>query len=212
MHIPDGFVAPQIYLPSYLLAVGFALFSFRRFRKAFEEEKIPYIASLSAFAFIIGSVAVPIPGGTSVHGVGVAPLALLFGPWVAYLCFALVLLLQLLLLGEGGVTTYPLNLLAMGLVGSFSAYWIYKLIPSKAYSPFLSGFLSTLLSALFLSVLLGIHPYLFKDPAGRPLYFPYPLSITLPALFLPHLLVGTAEGILTHMAIKYLRKRIGHER
>ncbi|MCS6958299.1 MAG: energy-coupling factor ABC transporter permease [Aquificaceae bacterium] len=211
MHIPDGFVAPQVYLPAYLLAVGFTLLSFRKLKEAFEEGKVPYIASLSAFAFIVGSVAVPIPGGTSVHGLGVAPIALLFGPWVAYACFSIVLLLQVILLGEGGITTYPINLLAIGLVGGFSAYWFYRIFNRMAFAVFLSGFLSTLLSAIFMSILLGVHPYLFKDPSGKPLYFPYPLSLTIPAFLLPHLLVGFAEGILTHIAVKHLSKRLRHE-
>ncbi|MCS7307124.1 MAG: energy-coupling factor ABC transporter permease [Aquificaceae bacterium] len=208
MHIPDGLVAPHVYLPSYLLAGGIALVSFRNIRSSFVEENIPYLASLSAFSFILSSIAVPLPGGTSVHGMGMAPIAILFGPWVAYICTALVLILQALILGEGGITTYPLNLLSMGLVGSFSAYWVFKLFPHRSYAPFLSGLISVLCSAFVLALLLGMHPYFFKDPSGKPLYFPYPLTITLPALLLPHILAGVSEGILTHIALNLLKNRI----
>jgi len=41
---------------------------------------------------------------------------------------------------------------------------------------------------------------------GRPLFFPFGLSITLPAVVLPHLLVGLAEGILTVLGYRYLTR------
>lgn len=102
MHIPDGFLAPQVYIPAYLVDIGLLFYAFKRFKKDLKEKTIPYLASLSAFSFIIMSIAIPLPGGTSVHGLGVASLSLLFGPWTAFLSISLVLFLQATIFGEGG--------------------------------------------------------------------------------------------------------------
>ncbi|MEJ5338232.1 MAG: energy-coupling factor ABC transporter permease [Aquificaceae bacterium] len=207
MHIPEGFVAPQVYVPAYAVSMGLALYGFRKFKERLSERSIPRLALLSAFAFILSSLSFPLPGGTSVHGVGVAPLALLYGPWTAYLCMCLVLLLQAVLLGHGGITTYPVNALAMGFVGAFSSYAVHRLFAKKSNAPFLAGFFSTLLSALSVALLLGVHPYLFTDPSGRALYFPYPLGITLPAITLSHLPVAVVEGLITQAVVGLLRRR-----
>jgi cobalt/nickel transport system permease protein len=214
MHIPDGFIAPQVYVPAYFLDGLFLIYAFRRFKKALEERMIPYIASLSLFSFILMSIAVPLPGGTSVHGLGIASLSLLLGPWIAFICVSLILFLEAVIFGEGGITTFPINSIAMGFLGSFSAFYAYTMLKkflSDKVSLFLAGFFSTLVSAFFMALLLGIHPYIFKDASGKPLYFPYGFSIVMPALLLPHLVVGTGEGLLTYLVVRLLRGRISHE-
>ncbi|ADO44861.1 cobalamin (vitamin B12) biosynthesis CbiM protein [Hydrogenobacter thermophilus TK-6] len=214
MHIPDGFVAPQVYVPAYLIDGLFLVYSFGKFRKALKEKTIPYIASLSLLSFVLMSVAVPLPGGTSVHSLGVASLSLLFGPWVAFLCVSLLLFLQAVVFGEGGITTFPINSIGMGLLGSFCAFYTYRVMRaffSDKISLFLAGFLSTLFSALLIAVILGLHPHLFKDASGKPLYFPFGFSVVIPALLLPHIIVGVGEGILTYLVVEFLKGRVGYE-
>jgi cobalt/nickel transport system permease protein len=208
MHIPDGFVAPHIYIPSYMVFTLLFAKALKEFKEVFEEKSLPYLATLTAFAFIISSVSLPLPGGTSVHGLGVALLSLLFGPWTAFICISLVLFLQVVLLGEGGISTYAINSLCMGFMGAFSAFFIHRLFKKGSFSLFLSGFASTLLSALMLSILLGIHPYLFKDERGNPLYFPYSFKVVIPALLIPHILTGVGEGLLCLFLYEPLRRRL----
>jgi len=214
MHIPDGFVAPQIYIPAYVLDLLFVLYALRRFKGALQEKVIPYLASLSLFSFVISTLAIPLPGGTSVHGLGVAPISILFGYWVAFLSYSIILFLQAVLLGEGGITTFPINSLCIALIGSLSAFYIHKVLRpmGESISLFVSGFGSILLSALFLAITLGIHPYLFKDESGMPIYFPFDYSITLPALILPHIIVGFGEGLLNVLLVRKLKNRINYER
>ena len=47
---------------------------------------------------------------------GIAVLALSFGVWIGFAAMSLVLLLQALTLGAGGITVLPVSALAMGLV------------------------------------------------------------------------------------------------
>ena len=52
--------------------------------------------------------------------------------------------------------------------------------------------------AFMAAIEFGIQPMLFHDPAGLALYAPYPLSIAIPAMMIPHLTIaGLAEVIFT---------------
>ncbi len=211
MHIPDGFLAPQVYVPAYLLDLSLMFYALKSFKEKLKERTVPFIASLSVMSFILMSIAIPMPGGTSVHGLGVASISLLFGPWTAFVCISLVLFLQASVFGEGGITSFPINSLGIGLVGSLSSYYVYRVLSrfiGEKMAIFISGFLSTVLSALFIALVLGLHPYLFIDSSGRPLYFPFKFHVVIPAVLLPHILVGTGEGLLTLLVVKTIRSRI----
>jgi cobalt/nickel transport system permease protein len=58
--------------------------------------------------------------------------------------------------------------------------------------------------AALLAFLLGIQPIVARGADGAPLFFPFGLRVTLPALLLPHLLVGIGEGALTVVATRFL--------
>jgi len=209
MHIPDGFIAPQMYLPAYGVAGGLWAWSLRRVRSLLREETIPQLAVLTAFSFAAMMVMIPLPGGTSVHATGIALLALLFGVWTAFIAVSLVLLLQALLFGAGGVTSLPVNALAMGLVGSSVAWWTYRLLrrASESFAVIAAGWFSVNAAALVLAVALGVQPLIAHTPDGRPLFFPFGLSIALPAIMLPHAIVGVGEGLLTLFVWRLVRHR-----
>ena len=121
MHIPDGFISPQTYLPAYAVAGCAWVYAARRVRHALGDETVPRLAVLTALVYALSLVMLPLPGGTSVHALGVGLLALLFGIWTAFLAYSLVLALQALLFGAGGLTALPINALAMGLAGAATA-------------------------------------------------------------------------------------------
>ena len=59
--------------------------------------------------------------------------------------------------------------------------------------------------AFFTGVEFGIQPLLFKSADGSPLYAPYPLSVSIPAMVVPHALVASvAEAFLTVLVLAYL--------
>jgi cobalt/nickel transport system permease protein len=208
MHVPDGFLSPQTYLPAYALAVGLWWVGMRRLRRELNADTLPYLAGLTALSFVLMMVALPLPGGTTVHAAGIALLAVNFGVWTAFLAVSLVLAMQALLFGDGGITALAVNALAMGFVGSASAYLIWRLLTPlhKTAALFAAGWVSVVLPALLVALVLGIQPAIAHDAAGKPLFFPFDLSITLPAVLLPHVLVGVGEGVLTWLGTGYLRR------
>lgn len=214
MHIPDGFISPQTYLPAYALCAGAWWWAGRQLRERLDEETLPFLAVLTALSFVLMMVALPLPGGGSVHAAGIALLAVNFGPATAFLAVSLVLAMQALLFGDGGITSLPLNALAMGLLGGGAAWLTWRGLKRRheGLALFLAGWLSLALPAGLLALLLGLQPAIAHDAAGRPLFFPFDLTVTLPALLLPHCLLGLGEGALTLLGQRYLtRLRARHQ-
>lgn len=208
MHIPDGFISPQTYLPAYAVAAGLWAYAARRVKRDLDADTLPFLAAYTALSFVLMMVALPLPGGTTAHAAGVGLLAVSFGGWMSFLAISLVLAMQALLFGDGGVTALPINALAMGLAGSFAAVAAWKLLGrlNQNAALFLAGWISIALPAVLVALALGIQPAIAHDPQGAPLFFPFGLNITLPAVVLPHLLVGLAEGVLTVMGYRYLTR------
>ncbi len=209
MHIPDGFIAPQVYLPAYAAAAAAWWWAARGLRESLDHEQIPRLAVLTALAYALGLIMVPIPGGTSGHALGVALLALIFGPRLAFLAYSLVLLLQALLFGAGGITALPVNALAIGLVGALVAIWTFRLLKGFGETPAVlaAGWLSVVVSSVLVALVLGVQPAIAHKPDGSPLFFPFGPEITLPALVLPHLIIGAGEAVLTLFVWRFAKSR-----
>ncbi|GMT46053.1 MAG: hypothetical protein IEMM0006_1885 [bacterium] len=210
MHIPDGYISPKVFVPFYLLFIPLFVKGIKKLRRQLDEEVLPLLSSLTALSFIIMMFNIPIPGGTSGHALGAALIAIIFGPWAGFIAICLVLLLQALLFGDGGITTYAINAIAMGYVASFTGYYTYKLLKNKISDKlnyFISGWTSIVLASIVVAVVLGIEPYIAKDIHGVPIYFPYGLKITLPAIVGSHMLFfGIIEGIFTLFGVSYFKR------
>jgi len=69
----------------------------------------------------------------------------------------------------------------------------------------LGGYAGLNVAALLAAVELGIQPALHHLGDGTPLYSPFPLGVTIPAMAIPHLTVaGAAEVVLTGGVIAFL--------
>ena len=208
MHIPDGFLSPQTYLPAYAAAVGLWAYAARRVKRDLDADTLPFLAAYTALSFVLMMVALPLPGGATVHAAGIGLLAVCFGGWMSFLAMSLVLAMQALLFGDGGVTALPINTLAMGFFGSFAAAAAWKVLGriNENVALFLAGWLSIVVPAILIALALGIQPRIASDAQGAPQFFPLGLSVTLPAIVLPHLLVGLAEGMLSILGYRYLKR------
>lgn len=206
MHIPDGYLSPITCIATYAAALPLWVIAFKKLKQDLNETTLPLIASLSALSFIIMMFNIPIPGGTSGHAVGASLIAILFGPWIASLCVSLVLFIQALVFGDGGVTTFGANALLMAFASSFSSYYIFQILKRKSFAPYVSGWVSVVCSSLVLTLFLGIQP-LIATLDGQPLYFPFGFDVTFPAVVGSHILFfGVVEGIFTGIAYRYIVK------
>lgn len=209
MHIPDGFLSPQTYLPAYAVAAGAWAWAAKGLRADLDETTVPRLAVLTALAYALGLVMVPIPGGTSGHALGIAILALVFGVRQSFLAYSLVLLLQSLMFGAGGITALAINALAMGLLGSVAAVLAFRLLQklNETAAVAVAAWLSVMVSGLAVALVLGIQPLVAHASDGTPQFFPFGLSVTLPAILLPHAIIGIGEAVLTVLVWRYAKAR-----
>lgn len=209
MHIPDGFLSPQTYLPAATLAFGAWAWAARGLRQSLDETLVPRLAMLTALAYGLGLIMLPIPGGTSGHALGVAMLALLFGLRLAFLAYSGVLLLQALLFGAGGLTALPINALAIGLAGSATAITTFRMLKPfhETTAVAVAAWLSVFVPGILVALALGLQPWIAARPDGSPLFFPFGPAITLPAILVPHAFIGIGEAALTLLVWHYARMR-----
>lgn len=203
MHIPDGFISPALSIPAYAAAAPLWAWTAKRHFGRTSVEALPLIGSLTGLAFVIQSIMIPVPGGTSTHLIGIVLLGLLFHPLVAFLCESLVLLIQALFFGAGGITVLALNALAMGLLGPLSGWLAWKALRplSERVAMFFAGWLSTQVATLCLIGVLALQHRL--DPG----YFPVPIPVTFTAMIVPSLtLAGLLEGLYTVFALSLVQR------
>ncbi|WP_242343949.1 energy-coupling factor ABC transporter permease [Anaeromyxobacter terrae] len=203
MHVPDGFVSPQITLPALAVSAPLWAWAARRHFGRSAADSLPVVGALTAVAFVVQSIMIPLPGGTSTHLLGVTLLALLHGPLVAFVCESLVLVVQALFFGAGGFTVLGVNALAMGLLGPLAGWLVYlaaRRLSGRA-AAFLAAWVAVQVSSLAVALVLGLQHRLSAD------YFPTPLPVTLAAMMIPSLAVtGPAEGLYTLFALSVLRR------
>ena len=214
MHIPDGYLSPQTYVPLIVVYVPLAAIAVKKVKRDVAIRNIPYLGMAAAFSFIIMMFNLPIPGGTTGHAVGSAVIAILFGPWAAMIAVSVALIIQALIFGDGGITAIGANCFNMAVVMPFAAYYLFKLFnisslkkAKVSFSAFFSGYLSLVLTAIIAATELGIQPLIASTADGKALYCPYDLSIAIPAMAIEHLLFfGIIEGFITAVVVNYFLK------
>lgn len=197
MHIPDGFIPLWQCGIYYIITILALYFSLNWAKKNLDEKMVPLMAVLAAGIFAIMSLNIPIPLGTSGHMVGGALVAIIFcAPEAAIIIFTLVLLVQALLIGDGGVTALGANILNMGVVGGLVGFYSFKglrKLIGKVPAIFVAALLSILLAAFMVVLELWF--------AGKL------LTPQLALLFLGFQTIsGIIEGILTVIVILAIEK------
>jgi cobalt/nickel transport system permease protein len=211
MHIPDGYLSPQTYIPLYGVFAAAVTVAVKKVKKEVSARDIPYLGMAAAFSFIIMMFNLPIPGGTTGHAVGSAVIAILFGPWAAVVAVSVALIIQALIFGDGGITAIGANCFNMAVFMPFTAYYVFRLFsfnPTRKarvfFAAFISGYLSLVMTAILTGIEFGIQPLIASSSDGKALYCPYDLKIAVPAMALEHMLLfGIVEGLITALIVRY---------
>jgi cobalt/nickel transport system permease protein len=215
MHIPDGYLSPSTCGALGAAMVPFWVTAGRRVRKIVKSRYVPYVALGASFSFIVMMFNIPVPDGTTAHGVAGTLIAILLGPWAAVVAVSVALIIQALFFGDGGVLAIGANCFNIALVLPFVGYAAYRALsrnltltdPRRAAAAGIGAYIGLNAAAMCAAIEFGIQPELFKAADGTPLYAPFHLSQTVPAMALAHLTVaGLAELALTFGVIKYLQR------
>ena len=215
MHIPDGYLSPATCAVMFLIILPFWYIGLKKLRAKLNARLAPLIALMAAFCFIIMMFNVPLPGGTTGHAVGGALAAIILGPEVASIAISIALVIQAFFFGDGGILNLGANCFNMAVVLPYVSYAIYQAISGKfplasrrrLVGAFVGGWVALTVAAFCAGVEFGIQPALFHTADGTPLYAPYPLSVAIPAMVVPHLLVASVvEGLVTALVVAYLQR------
>jgi cobalt/nickel transport system permease protein len=215
LHIPDGYLSPQTCGAMYVAATPFWVAAARRVRKTVKNRHVPLLAIMAAYCFLVMMFNVPIPDGTTAHAVGAVLVAVLLGPWAAIVAVSVALATQALFFGDGGVLSFGANCFNMAIVMPLVGYGVYLVItrhmslttPRRAFAAGLGGYIGLNVAALCAATELGLQPTLFHRADGTPLYAPFHLWQSIPAMVLAHgVVAGPVELVLTAGVVAYLQR------
>jgi len=215
MHIPDGYLSPVTCIVMFVLALPFWVRGVQKLREKMSAKNIPIVALFAAFSFVVMMFNVPLPGGTTAHAVGGALAAIILGPEIATIAISIALVIQAFFFGDGGILAIGANCFNMAIVLPYVSYAIYQAISkhvalnSKRWivGAAVGGWAGLTIASFFAAVEFGIQPLLWHTADGTPLYAPYPLSVSIPAMVIPHALIASViEALVTALVVAYLMR------
>jgi ABC-type Co2+ transport system, permease component len=186
-----------------------------RLNRELKSKQVPLLALSAAFSFVIMMFNAPIPGGSTGHAVGAGIVAIILGPWAAVVSISVALIIQAFVFGDGGITVIGANCFNMAFVMPFVAYILYRVISGKSpigstqrlVAVAIATYLALSVAAGVTGVEFGLQPYLHKDAAGNPIYMPYGLEVTVPAMLGEHMLgFSILEAIISVLIFAYLQR------
>jgi cobalt/nickel transport system permease protein len=215
MHIPDGYLSPQSCGVMTATMVPAWTIAGRRVRRVVKNRHVPLLAIGAAYCFLVMMFNVPIPDGTTAHAVGGVLVAIVLGPEAAIIAVSVALAIQALFFGDGGILAYGANCFNMAFVLPVTGYLVYRLLsrgtaltaPRRAVAAGIAAYAGINAAALCAAIQFGLQPTLFHSANGTPLYAPFHLGQTIPAMALAHLTIaGGVELVLTAGVISYLQR------
>ena len=200
MHIPDGFLTANTWIPTWLISIGGIGFCLKRVSRMLKDKMIPLMGVIAAFIFAAQMLNFPVIGGTSGHLLGGVLAAVLLGPCAGAVVIAIVLVIQCLIFQDGGLTTLGANIFNMSFVGAMGGYFIYNSIRGVVQGEKgivvgagIAAWLSVVVASCVCAVELAI--------SGTS-----PLNVALPAMAGVHALIGLGEAVITCLVIGFVLK------
>jgi cobalt/nickel transport system permease protein len=193
MHIPDGFLSPDVAAACAVPAIACVGIGLRRAATDLDERRVPLLGVTAAFVFAAQMLNFPVAGGTSGHFLGAALAAILLGPWLACLTLAVVIGVQAFVFADGGITALGANVLNMGVIGALLVGGLMHAARTAAPSRVVA------IAAIgsWLAVMLGATATSFELALSGTV----PLATVLPAMLGVHALIGIGEAIITVGAV-----------
>lgn len=192
MHISEGILSPPVLAAGALLAAG----GIARGLSGLTDRKTVFTGVFAAIFFMGSLIHVPV-GFASAHLLLCGLVGIFLG-WAAYPAIFAALVLQALLFQYGGITTLGVNTFSMG-TAAVAAWYIFRLFRHSrdsmggvAAGAFCAGFFGVALSTFLTAAALAFSNESFMTVAA--------------ALFIAHVPVMIAEGIITAATVSFVAK------
>lgn len=202
MHIPDGFLSPQLSALLFLvtaIALGIALRKVASAESKLLSSQPILMGVLGAFIFAAQMFNFPVAAGTSGHLLGGVLAGYLLGPWAGTVIMATVIGVQALLFQDGGLLALGANILNMGIIGTLGGSFVARGLGTTLggsrramiLSAGIAAWLSVLAGAGFCTLELGL--------SGTT-----DVSVGLPAMIGVHAIIGIGEALITIAALTFI--------
>jgi cobalt/nickel transport system permease protein len=198
MHVPDGFLDAPTSVATGVAAAAAVGIALRKSRAELDDRTAPMAGLVATFVFAVQMVNFPVGLGTSGHLLGGALAAVLVGPWTGLLAVSVVLIVQALLLADGGITALGTNISLLAIAGVAVGWIVFrglqKVLPKRlGLVPALAA-----VSAL-VSVPVAALVFVALYAAGGTA--PVPLGGLAAAMLGWHTLIGLGEAVITGLVV-----------
>ncbi len=203
MHMADALLSPAVGATFWAGSLGAVTCCARKLKESMDESMIPLMGVLGAFIFASQMINFTIPGtGSSGHLGGGMILAIILGPYAAFIVMASVLTVQAFFFADGGLLALGCNIWNLGIYPCFIAYSLmYRPIVRQGNSPM------RITAASVISAVIGLQLGAFSVVvqtllSGRS---ELPFGAFLLMMQPVHLVIGLVEGFATAGVINFVR-------
>jgi cobalt/nickel transport system permease protein len=187
----------------FVVAALFLIWAWRGARHSLRGIYVPLIAISSAILLLVQFIEFPAAGGASTwHIMGGTIIAMILGPHATIISMTITLIIQALL-GDGGISTFGINVVNMAVIGGLSFYLV-KFFDGKSLSKkrlgisvFAAAWISNTLTGLFAGLEIGAAP-LAGSVGG--------LAVTVPTMLILYVPTGLIEGVVGSVLIVSLSR------
>ncbi|MBU1124995.1 MAG: energy-coupling factor ABC transporter permease [Candidatus Omnitrophica bacterium] len=204
MHMADALISPAVGGVMWTATAGLIAYSAKKVSIEADDRKVPLMGVLGAFIFAAQMINFTIPAtGSSGHLGGGMILAILLGPYAAFLVMASVLIVQALFFADGGLLALGCNIFNLGFFSCFVAYpLIYRRVVGQKSTQgrILVGAVISAIVGLQLGALSVVLETVFSGISELPFH-------TFVLLMQPiHLAIGIVEGLVTAAVVTFVWK------
>lgn len=201
-HIPDGFLSAPVSATTLVAAGALAAFAARRAQSRLDDRAAPTLGLATAAVFAAQTLNFPVAAGTSGHLLGGVLLAVIFGPWAAYLVMTAVMIVQALIFGDGGLTALGANILNIGGAGALVGFAVYGALLSlsgdgprrRGAAAAIAAYLATVLTGAAAGAEIGLSGVA-------------PTRLAVSAMTGVHAIIGAVEAAITGPAVWALARK-----
>jgi cobalt/nickel transport system permease protein len=203
VHMADALLSPAVggtFWAGTVAALGYAS---KKLKETIDDKMIPLMGVLGAFIFAAQMINFTIPGtGSSGHIGGGMILAIILGPYAAFLTIASVLTVQGLFFADGGLLALGCNIWNMGFYPCFIVYpLIYRPLAGDGRSA-KKVLVAAVLSAV-IALQMGAFSVVLETLLSGKSELPFgPFVLLMQPI---HLAIGVVEGFITAGVVNYVR-------
>ncbi|MBU0662922.1 MAG: energy-coupling factor ABC transporter permease [Proteobacteria bacterium] len=202
MHMADALLSPAVGGTMWGVAAGTIAYSSMKVKKELDDSKVPLMGVLGAFIFAAQMINFTIPAtGSSGHLGGGLLLAILLGPYAAFLTIASVLVVQSLFFADGGILALGCNIFNLGFFPAFIAYpFIYRKIAGSR--PGRTRLSIAAMIAAVVGLQMGAFSVVLETVSSGISSLPFSTFVVLMQPI--HLAIGIVEGLVTATVVSFV--------